>query len=238
VLSEAWSFLFGAETLTTRVVMGLLVVMSLSSWATIGYRAVGYPRARERTRRDTERFNAAATLQEAVGAVTFSRSHSLVGPVCRLAWAELERLRATEAERSARDALIAENVQRALGQGIRRATEQLSGGLSFLGTCAYAAPLLGLFGTVWGIMRAFFAVAGAAQVSLKTIAPGMAEALTTTIVGLVVAIPATVGYNALVRQLAKVEVELLDFSDAFMNRVRRESLPRLDARDAPDARRR
>lgn len=220
MLSDLTHFLFGAETLTTRVVMGVLVAMSLASWSILIYRALTLRRERRHLRADARTFTEAGDLEDAFAAL--GARGTTAGRVTRAARAELGRLDAAGLPAGERRALVAENVGRALEQGIRTELDAQAGGLALLGSCAHAAPLLGLFGTVWGIMRAFLAVIGAEAVNLTTLAPGMSEALTTTVVGLVVAIPASLAYNALLRQHAHVETELTNLAGTVLNRIQRE----------------
>ena len=94
--------------------------------------------------------------------------------------------------------------------------------LSFLATSANTAPFIGLFGTVWGIMNTFHAIGAMKSASLATVAPGISEALIATAMGLLVAIPATIGYNTFHGSLGVLETRLVNFAGMFLNRVQRE----------------
>jgi biopolymer transport protein TolQ len=100
--------------------------------------------------------------------------------------------------------------------------KRLNSGISFLATCANAAPFIGLFGTVWGIMDAFHEIAKKESAALTTVAPGISEALVATAIGLAVAIPATLAFNFFRASLAGVQDEMINFAGAFLNRVERE----------------
>ncbi len=118
--------------------------------------------------------------------------------------------------------VVADNVRRALRQGVANEMSSLSSSLSFLATAANTAPFIGLFGTVWGIMHSFHAIGMMKSASLATVAPGISEALIATAIGLAVAIPATVGYNVFLGMLAGIEVQVVNFAGVFLNRVQRE----------------
>ena len=99
---------------------------------------------------------------------------------------------------------------------------RLTSTLSFLATSANTAPFIGLFGTVWGIMNTFHAIGAMKSASLATVAPGISEALIATAMGLLVAIPATIGYNTFHGSLGVLETRLVNFAGMFLNRVQRE----------------
>ncbi len=100
--------------------------------------------------------------------------------------------------------------------------DRLSGRLNILATVGSVAPFVGLFGTVWGIMRAFTAIAAENSSSLAVVAPGIAEALFATAIGLFAAIPAVIGYNRLSHALDRFEARLARFSDGFHATLSRE----------------
>jgi len=102
-------------------------------------------------------------------------------------------------------------------------------GLIFLAVASSSAPLLGLFGTVWGIMNSFYEIGQQGSASLPVVAPGIAEALITTIVGLTVAIPALFFYNYFMNRVERIEAEMDDARDVLMLRIKREVLALLYA---------
>ena len=99
----------------------------------------------------------------------------------------------------------------------------LKSSLALLATAANTAPFIGLFGTVWGIMYSFQAIARMKSVSLATVAPGIAEALIATAVGLFVAIPATCGYNVFRAKLTAIESQCITFAGQLLNRMQHEA---------------
>lgn len=100
--------------------------------------------------------------------------------------------------------------------------DRLSARLNILATIGSVAPFVGLFGTVWGIMRSFTAIASAQNTSLAVVAPGIAEALFATAIGLFAAIPAVIAYNRLSHGIDRLEARLLRFADAFHATLSRE----------------
>lgn len=118
--------------------------------------------------------------------------------------------------------LLNSNVRRSLRYGITEELSKLASSLSLLATTSNTAPFIGLFGTVWGIMYSFTSIATMKSVSLATVAPGIAEALIATAVGLFVAIPATAGFNIFKSKIAEIEGECVKFAGLFLNRLEQE----------------
>ena len=108
-----------------------------------------------------------------------------------------------------------ERLSTAMGAAIAAEMDRLSDRLNILATVGAVAPFVGLFGTVWGIMRAFTDIAGMSSTSLDTVAPGIAEALFATALGLFAAIPAVIAYNRLTHGLNRLEARLARFADGF-----------------------
>jgi biopolymer transport protein TolQ len=124
--------------------------------------------------------------------------------------------------------LLNDNVRRALRYGIDEEMACLKSSLAFLATTANTAPFIGLFGTVWGIMYSFQAIALMKSVSIATVAPGIAEALIATAVGLFVAIPATCGYNTFRARLTAIEGICITFAGQLLNRMQHEAAKHKD----------
>jgi biopolymer transport protein TolQ len=112
-------------------------------------------------------------------------------------------------------ASLPQRIDKVLDVTIQRETERLESGLLVLSTIASAAPFIGLFGTVWGIMTSFTAIAVSKNSSLAVVAPGIAEALFATAIGLFAAIPALMAYNKLQSEVAKAQGRLEAFADEF-----------------------
>ncbi len=208
-------------TLGVQVVLALLACMSLWSWTIIFTKVILYKRTRSQVTRGYVLFNDAPDLSEGLQAVSRDGNTAL-SRVGLLAMGEFRKLEKAEIDRERKRMLVKDTLRRVLRQGVNDEMKRLSSSLSFLATCANAAPFIGLFGTVWGIMHAFHSIGLSQSAALATVAPGISEALVTTAIGLVVAIPATIAYNYLLSLLGEVETELVNYAGAFLNRVERE----------------
>lgn len=142
--------------------------------------------------------------------------------VSTLAVKEFRLLEKADVNRERKRLLVKDTLRRVLKQGISKEMRILTRNLPFLATCANAAPFIGLFGTVWGIMHSFHSIGLAQSAALATVAPGISEALIATAIGLLVAIPATIFYNYFLGKLNEVETGMVDFAGAFLNRAERE----------------
>ncbi len=116
-----------------------------------------------------------------------------------------------------------EHAENALQRALGRQTLRYESSMIFLASIVSGAPFLGLLGTVWGVMVAFSAVATAQSASIQTLAPGVCAALTTTIAGLIVAIPAVFGYNYLLNQVKTLITELENFASSLADRIELET---------------
>ena len=112
-------------------------------------------------------------------------------------------------------ASLKERIERLMNVTILREMERVERYMTFLATVGSTAPFVGLFGTVWGIMNAFEGIAASKNTSLVVVAPGIAEALFTTAMGLIAAIPAVIGYNKITTDLGRYSVRLENFSGEF-----------------------
>ncbi|MHC1700759.1 MAG: MotA/TolQ/ExbB proton channel family protein [Humidesulfovibrio sp.] len=208
-------------TLGVQLVLAMLALMSLWSWTIIFHKVILYKRTRRQVSQGYVQFNDAEDLSEGLQAVSRDGNTAL-SRVGLLAIGEFRKLEKADIERDRKRMLVKDTLRRVLRQGVNEEMKRLGSSLSFLATCANAAPFIGLFGTVWGIMHAFHAIGLSQSAALATVAPGISEALVTTAIGLVVAIPATIAYNYLLALLGEVETELVNYAGAFLNRIERE----------------
>jgi biopolymer transport protein TolQ len=206
---------------TILVVMAVLAIMSLASWAIIFFKIVALSVTRGRIAKDYEVFRQAADLSDAMQALA-QRPGSIAYRVGYLGIRELRRIENADVGPKVKSRLAMENLDRTLRRGVISEMGDLARALPFLGVCANVAPLLGLFGTVWGIMRAFTAIGQLKSASIAVVAPGIAEALITTVFGLIVAIPAAIAYNLFLSVLDGIETNLINYANIFLNRVQRE----------------
>ncbi|MFW5486947.1 MAG: MotA/TolQ/ExbB proton channel family protein [Desulfovibrio sp.] len=214
-----WSVLT-ESSVVIQLVMLLLVLMSLASWSVIFFKFVTLIKAKKRAVADFKTFQDAGDLSEAMQAIKDRRSN--IFQIGYMAVRELRKLERAKLDEGVKGKLALDNVRRTLRQGVSSEMSNLGAALPLLSTCANAAPFLGLFGTVWGIMRSFHAIGLMKTASLAVVGPGIAEALSTTVVGLSVAIPAAIAYNVFVGLLGRVEIELVNFAGEFLNRMQRE----------------
>ncbi|MFN2333028.1 MAG: protein TolQ [Wenzhouxiangellaceae bacterium] len=205
--------LIAEATLVVQIVMALLALASIVSWVIIGAKWMTLRRLESRSRQFDERFWSGADLGQLYEHITgehgVREGHEVI---FEAGFREFERLR--EEQRINADTL-AGGAQRAMRVALTREVDRLEQGLNFLATVGSTSPYVGLFGTVWGIMHAFFALAGVQQATIAMVAPGIAEALIATAMGLVAAIPAVIAYNRFSNQVYRQEVRMDNFKEEF-----------------------
>ncbi len=200
-----------------KAVMGLLCFMSIYSWAVIFAKFFGLRSAQKKVRKGLKDFEQASSLRDAV----LFLGNDTKSPLFAVAqYGVYEFNRTKEAHVSTE--IIVDNVRRSLHQGVNSETNRLNASIGILATSSNAAPFIGLFGTVWGIMTSFQAIGVMRSASLATVAPGISEALIATALGLGVAIPASMAYNLFLSKITTIETLLIDFAGTFLNRVQRE----------------
>jgi biopolymer transport protein TolQ len=218
------SLIIGASPVV-KGVLGLLILMSVASWFVIGSKALYLSNAAARSTRFQDVFWKTGRLDE-IWRISEASAPSPVGEVFRAGYTELAKLQKRRQEQSAdpaSDALLGdiESIQRALDRARTTAVTEMESRVPLLGTTASAAPFIGLFGTVWGIMNSFRNIGSKGAANLATVAPGIAEALVATAIGLIAAIPAVMAYNFFSRRIRVISSEMETFSSDFLNIVRR-----------------
>jgi biopolymer transport protein TolQ len=220
------SMLMGA-TVVVKIVLAILAVMSIISWTLIFYKLFLYFRVKRSLQLEIRIFEDARDLGTALRTLK-KRSSSRLYLIGAKAVSEIRALEKSGLPSAGKAKVASDNIRRVLRQAVSQEVNSLAYALSFLATCTNSAPFIGLFGTVWGIMNAFQAIGVQKSAALATVAPGIAEALVATAIGLAVAIPASVAYNAFLGLLNSIESELVNFAGSFLNRAQRE-LPWLSA---------
>jgi biopolymer transport protein TolQ len=218
--SGFWSMISGA-TLVVKLVMVLLILMSLTSWTIIFFKFIVLNSAKRRSERELRSFINADSLALAIQSLKLNPKSNLY-EVGSQGLAELKRLERASLPSNLRMGTAMDTLRRVLRRAVNDEMGKISSSLSFLATCSNAAPFIGLFGTVWGIMHSFHSIGLQKSAALTTVAPGISEALVATAMGLAVAIPATIAYNFFLGMLTRVESDLVNFAGAFLNRVQRE----------------
>jgi biopolymer transport protein TolQ len=214
--------------LVVQLVLYILILFSVVSWGIILYK-VGQIRV---ARRKSDRF--LATFWESknlttVHAASERMRQSPVAEVFRAGYEELVRLNRAKRQARNEEGLSTDlggvaNVERAMRRAASQQITKLERALTFLATTASAAPFIGLFGTVWGIMNAFIGLGVTQSSSIQAVAPGISEALIATATGLFAAIPAVVAYNHFARQIRVLSAEMDNFGFEFLNIAERHFL--------------
>ncbi len=202
-------------------VLLLLIAFSLISWYIIGYKALYLRRAQSESIEFLENFWQSKRL-DAIYQLSEGLTRSPISQVFRAGYVELSKLKSGEADGTISGQLGGlENVDRALRRAQVSETTQLESMVPFLATTGSAAPFVGLFGTVWGIMNAFINIGAEQSATLATVAPGIAEALIATAIGLAAAIPAVMAFNYFHARIRVLTSEMESFSADFLNIVKR-----------------
>jgi biopolymer transport protein TolQ len=205
-------------------VLGLLLAASTVCWAIIVKKWLQIRRAQDESVKFLETFWQSKRL-DAIYQAAEALHGSPISQVFRAGYVELSKVTAQKKE-GTDDGMHEqlggiENVERALKRAAASEVTHLEAQIPFLGTTASAAPFVGLFGTVWGIMRAFHDIYRMGNANLATVARPISEALIATAVGLFAAIPAVVAYNYFVSKIRVLDSEMTNFSNDFLNIVRR-----------------
>src|SRR6266851_3726274 len=196
-------------------VLGLLVCLSLFSWAIIFAKWSAFRHARESNAKFLRAFRKAPGLDAIVAASEQFRPAPLVA-VFDFGYEEIHRQ--VKAKGALRNTMA---VERSLQIGISEELTKLDRNLGLLATTASVAPFIGLFGTVVGIIRAFNELGEAGSASLRSVLPGISDALLATAVGLAAAIPAAMAYNYFGHMLKEISARMEDFSIEFLNMTER-----------------
>jgi len=218
--NDMLTLLMGA-TLAVKMVLIFLALMSVWSWTIIFFKFFTIGAARKKVIKGYDAFMSSDDLTSGLKQLG-SKTDSPLARVSTLAVQEFRLLEKADVNRERKRLLVKDTLRRVLKQGITKEMRILTRNLPFLATCANAAPFIGLFGTVWGIMHSFHSIGLAQSAALATVAPGISEALIATAIGLLVAIPATIFYNYFLGKLNEVETGMIDFAGAFLNRAERE----------------
>ncbi len=198
-----------ADWVVKAVMLGLLLA-SIWTWAII----IGFWLKLGRTRQRTEAFERDFWKAEDIDAFYKSQTHTDLPSARVLNAGVTEWRRSTQGQKIDREG-TRDRLATVMGSAVAREIDQLSDRLNVLATVGSVAPFVGLFGTVWGIMRSFTAIASQQNTSLSVVAPGIAEALFATAIGLFAAIPAVIAYNRFSHAINRIEARLNRFADGF-----------------------
>lgn len=205
---------FGYDVFTALIMLTLLF-LSISSWAVIIYKSKALKRISRANRAFLERFKQRKSFDDA-----FKSSHPDSPLFVILAEGLAEAQRLSGGERLSFPLEVLPNIQAAMDRAIGDQVENVSHRLITLATISNISPLLGLLGTVWGIMVAFVDIKSFGSTSIQVVAPGIAEALVTTIAGLVVAIPASIAFNSFNSRIRHMAGQMENLSSEFLGDLR------------------
>ncbi len=217
------SMVFGSG-LVVQSVLIILVFLSVWSWAITIAKTIQFRRAQ----RNSEEFSQVFWETRNFSRIDESSRRLTASPLVSVFSSGYRELLHTVQEDKQAGVGGAPDVARELGtveRALRRAeldeTHRLERGITFLASVASAAPFIGLFGTVWGIMNAFHGLSQAKSSTIQAVAPGISEALVATAVGLAAAIPAAIAFNYFTASIKKFRQLMDSFSEEFLNIARR-----------------
>jgi biopolymer transport protein TolQ len=205
-----WSLVAQADPVVKGVLL-LLVLASIWSWTVIFDKAFRLGRVRRKARAFESAFWSGAPLDELYRRLGRSADH----PMALLFTAAMEEWRETPRPSASSARILLERIEKVMALTLDREIELMGRHLSSLATIGATAPFVGLFGTVWGIMNSFQSIALTKNTTLAVVAPGIAEALLATALGLVAAIPAVVAYNKLSADVDRYANRVSNFADEF-----------------------
>jgi biopolymer transport protein TolQ len=209
--------LFARADWVVKAVMILLILASFWSWVVIVEKWFAFGTLKRRTRHFEENFWSGRSLDDLYSHYSTRADQ----PMAAVFVAALHEWKRSYEKKGANISGVSSRVELAMNVSIQREAEKIERGLNYLATVGSTAPFLGLFGTVWGIMNSFQAIAVRQDTTLAVVAPGIAEALFATALGLLAAIPAVVAYNRFQSELTRYTARLESFADelsAFLSR--------------------
>lgn len=208
-------------SILVQIVMGILVLASLVSWKMIFSKSRELREARNNANKFEDRFWSGGDLSVLYNKLA-SRNYERSGMevIFEAGFREFARLRKQGGVQSS---VVMEGAQRAMRIALAREVDNLEMSLSFLATVGSTSPYVGLFGTVWGIMNSFRALGNVKQATLAMVAPGIAEALIATAMGLLAAIPAVIAYNRFANEVERLVNRYHTFAEEFSNILQRQA---------------
>jgi len=217
---DMWALIKQAS-FVVKAVMALLVLLSVGGWYIIGYKYFYIKRATRETAAFLESFWRSRDIEQIYKHAQALR-HSPVSAMFLGGYTELAKLASDEGKRDREADLL--NVHRALRRAQTAEITKLEAMTPFLATTGSAGPFIGLFGTVWGIMNSFANIGAKKSATIATVAPGIAEALFATAIGLIAAIPAVMAYNYFQRRIKVHVSQMHTFESDYLNIIRRHFL--------------
>ena len=202
-----------------QVVVALLLGVSITSWTAIFRKIFSVKRIKALNETFERDFWSGASLNELFAAA--AQNAKISGPMERIFASGMREYQKLRERRINDTSMLMDGARRAMRASYQREMDAIESNLSFLASVGSVSPYVGLFGTVWGIMHAFTGLASMQQVTLAKVAPGIAEALVATAIGLFAAIPAVLAYNRFARDIDRVSNKLETFIEEFSNILQR-----------------
>ena len=199
--------------------MLILVIISVISWTYIFSKRAALKRATAQTRQFENDFWAGGDLNMLQQSV--ATRHDEHGSLARIFDAGMTEFVKGRRNNLGGEALL-DGPRRAMSAAYQREMDNLESNLNFLASAGSVSPYIGLLGTVWGIMHAFLGLSTMQQATLASVAPGIAEALIATAIGLFAAIPAVVAYNRYTHDIDRLSIRFDSFIDEFLNILQRQ----------------
>ena len=210
--------LLNASWVVQAVVLVLMLV-SVMSWAAIFRKLISLREVKNLNEYFEREFWSGKSLNELFDAAQQNAKSS--GPMERIFASGMREYQKLRERRITDSGLLMDGARRAMRASLQREMDAIESNLSMLASVGSVSPYVGLFGTVWGIMHAFTGLAGLQQVTLAKVAPGIAEALVATAIGLFAAIPAVLAFNRFSRDIDRVANKLETFIEEFSNILQR-----------------
>jgi biopolymer transport protein TolQ len=205
-------------SLVVQIVIGGLLLVSLASWSVIFGKVFALRGLRAGNDEFEREFWAGKNLNDLYAAAAAKPAGAPMERIFASGMREFMKLR----ERRVADAsALLDGARRAMRASYQRELDLVESNLSFLASVGSVSPYVGLFGTVWGIMHAFIGLSNLQQVTLATVAPGIAEALVATAIGLFAAIPAVIAFNRFARDIDRIAIQMETFIEEFSNILQR-----------------
>ena len=218
---DIWTLILHAS-IVVKVVMGLLVAVSFMSWMFIFQKWFAIRRANSQTDKFEREFWSGNDLQALYqGSVNARHTIGSLERIFEAGFREFTKLRS---QRTSEPSVMVDGARRAMRATYQREMDHLERHLAFLASTGSVSPYVGLFGTVWGIMHSFRSLANVQQATLAQVAPGIAEALVATAIGLFAAIPAVVAYNRYSHDVDRLGNRFESFMEEFSNILHRQAV--------------
>jgi biopolymer transport protein TolQ len=214
ILGLVWN-----ASLIVQLVMLLLSVVSFLSWYFIFRKIFGIRRAKRQTEQFERDFWSGSDLNALYQSAANNRHTT--GSLERIFEAGFREFTKLKTQRAGDPSMMVDGARRAMRATFQREMDRLEAHLAFLASVGSVSPYIGLLGTVWGIMHAFRGLSNVVQATLAAVAPGIAEALVATAIGLFAAIPAVVAYNRFSHDVDRLSVRFESFMEEFSNILQR-----------------